>query len=67
MGLSADAGGDLLDIRLVYRTASGQLLLDTTFDELSEELADPNYLADVITIDMHNELKRVHQMIHDEL
>lgn len=44
-----------------------KLLLDTTFDKLSEELAAPNYLAGAITIDMYNELERVHQLIHDAL
>lgn len=58
---------ELLNLRLLYKADGGLLLLDTTFDKLSEELADPNYLLGVLTTDEHNQLKRVHQMIHDAL
>lgn len=57
----------LLNVRLIYKFPSGQLGLDTTFDELAEQLADPSYLPGFLTADMRNQLKLVHQMIHDAL
>lgn len=57
----------LLNIRLTYKFPSGQLGLDTTFDKLSGELADPSYLPGFLSTDIRNKLMTVHQMIHDAL
>lgn len=57
----------LLNIRLTYRFPSGQLGVDTTFDKLSGQLADPGYLPGFLSTDMRNKLMMVHRMIHDAL
>lgn len=57
----------LLNIRLYYKFPGGELGLDTSFDKLSGELADPNYLPGFLSSDTRNKLMMVHQMIHDAL